>query len=126
MGTLRPTSEDSSFFGGYHLWILVWFSSVWGVYIVLNEPRLNVVAKRKINGITCIFCIIRIFNTPKCRKCRKCSGIGIYFINYPLCTPCTLAHFQNAKVSIMPGGIFRNSSKRKNQTVQECKECMGQ
>lgn len=86
------------------------------VYIRLNEPRLYMTVKKNI----CIFCIIRIFNTPKCRKCRKCSGVSYISVITPMHTlhSCTLAHFQNAKVAIIPGEYFRTAAKEK---IKPCK-----
>lgn len=61
------------------------------------------------------------FQHSKVQKMQKVQRSLRIFRELPSCTPCTLAHFQNAKVPIMPGGIFRNSSKRKNKPCKSAR-----
>lgn len=66
------------------------------------------------------------FQRSKVQKMQKVQRCLRIFRELPSCTPCTFAHFQNAKMSKMPMGNVSYGNESINQTVQECKECMGQ
>lgn len=101
--TLRPTSEGSSFLGGQHPRILVWFSVECIYRADLNQDYMGR-WKEKTMKYACIFCIICIFGLENAESAESVAVSVNIFQELPRCIPCTLAHFENAKVSRMPRG----------------------
>ena len=84
---------------------LVWFSAG---CIYRADPNQDYMGQRKEKTMksACIFSIIRIFELENAESAESEAVSVNIFQELPPCTPCTLAHFENAKVSRMPWGNF--------------------
>lgn len=85
------------------LFLKIWFGPVRGVYIRLNRTPMSLGCvrqrKEKINGISLHY---PHFRNLKMQIVRKVWRSRLTFSVTSPCIPCTLAHFENAKVSKMP------------------------
>ncbi|QCD39065.1 MULTISPECIES: hypothetical protein [Duncaniella] len=91
------------FFGGHHPRILVWFSMG---CIYWADPNQDYMGQRKEKTMkyACIFYIIRILELENAGNADSVAVSVNIFQELSHCTPCILAHFENAKVSKMPRG----------------------
>lgn len=130
-----PTDIGGFFFFPAVIIYEFWFGSVRGCIYRADPNQDNIWGHRKEKTMknARIFCIIRILELENAGNADSVAVSVNIFQELSHCTPCILAHFENAKVSKMPRGNIEITQIPHTLIpwwswpliVQKCKECKG-